>query len=138
MCDYKHSSSISQNQIIEENTYSLRLMSRYLCPYVIPVVVLQSPCVSQNVLWQRVLITACPLQSKMTPQEKLKLRMQKALNKQCESCTFLLHITLCRVFFFCFCIQLRKSPNRQNCHLKTQDLVYKISLFVCHCSIQVK
>uniref|UniRef100_A0A673J6M1 CLK4-associating serine/arginine rich protein-like n=1 Tax=Sinocyclocheilus rhinocerous TaxID=307959 RepID=A0A673J6M1_9TELE len=26
----------------------------------------------------------CPLQPKMTPQEKLKLRMQKALNKQCE------------------------------------------------------
>uniref|UniRef100_A0A8C1JK38 CLK4-associating serine/arginine rich protein n=1 Tax=Cyprinus carpio TaxID=7962 RepID=A0A8C1JK38_CYPCA len=31
-----------------------------------------------------VLKSLCPLQPKMTPQEKLKLRMQKALNKQCE------------------------------------------------------
>uniref|UniRef100_A0A8C7VS92 CLK4-associating serine/arginine rich protein n=1 Tax=Oncorhynchus mykiss TaxID=8022 RepID=A0A8C7VS92_ONCMY len=31
-----------------------------------------------------VLMRACLLQPKMTPQEKLKIRMQKALNRQCE------------------------------------------------------
>lgn len=31
-----------------------------------------------------VVIYLCHLQPKMTPQERLKLRMQKALNKQCE------------------------------------------------------
>ena len=31
-----------------------------------------------------VLTHLCHLQPKMTPQERLKLRMQKALNKQCE------------------------------------------------------
>lgn len=34
--------------------------------------------------WKYVLILMCRLQPKMTPQERLKLRMQKALNKQCE------------------------------------------------------
>lgn len=37
-----------------------------------------------GIQWKYALIKMCRLQSKMTPQERLKLRMQKALNKQCE------------------------------------------------------
>lgn len=35
-------------------------------------------------LWNPLVKHLCHLQPKLTPQERLKLRMQKALNKQCE------------------------------------------------------
>uniref|UniRef100_A0A4W4G6E6 Suppressor of white apricot N-terminal domain-containing protein n=1 Tax=Electrophorus electricus TaxID=8005 RepID=A0A4W4G6E6_ELEEL len=43
------------------------------------------PLFSLSVPSNLCLITACPLQPKMTPQEKLKLRMQRALNKQSKA-----------------------------------------------------
>lgn len=105
-------------------------MSRYLCPSVSRVVVLQSPCVSQGVLWHRVLITACSLQPKMTPQEKLKLRMQKALNKQCESCTlyFTLPLTGCEVILI-FKFRFRSCFMAKHLGLKTKVsfLITKVS-----------
>uniref|UniRef100_A0A8C8MAA2 Suppressor of white apricot N-terminal domain-containing protein n=1 Tax=Oncorhynchus tshawytscha TaxID=74940 RepID=A0A8C8MAA2_ONCTS len=66
-----------------------------------------------------VLMPACLLQPRMTPQEKLKIRMQKALNRQCDKtvcvCDAALwcRMTLVKRWCVCVCVCSRERERRE-------------------------